>query len=98
VAEKTKKAETAEKTEVKKHKGHASTPSREQQKCREKDCKHHYKAKGYCVKHYRLWRQGKLGKKQRYKTCGKEGCHKPMVLRGLCAEHSKPAEAAAASA
>ena len=58
-------------------------------KCREDGCKVPYKAKGYCVKHYRLWRQHKLGKKQRYKICSKEGCKKPMVRWGLCDEHYK---------
>src|SRR5262245_11693370 len=84
-----KKAATAKKAES----GVETTPPRAQKKCREEGCKHHYKAKGYCVKHYRLWRQHKLGKKQRYKICGKEGCRKPMVRWGLCEEHFKAAQA-----
>src|SRR5262249_32450814 len=68
-----------------------TTPAREAQRCREKDCKHPYRAKGYCVKHYRLWRQGKVGKKQRYKICTKEACRKPRAHRGLCEEHFKAA-------
>ena len=42
--------------------------------------------KGYCSRHYRAWRRGKLAK-PRYKTCRTEGCRKPMVERGRCAEH-----------
>jgi hypothetical protein len=92
VAEKkTPKTEAAPKSEGGTHQ---TTPSRQAKKCREKDCKHAYRAKGYCVKHYRLWRQGTLGKKQRYKICSKEGCRKPMVRWGLCQEHYKPAPAA----
>jgi hypothetical protein len=78
-------------------KAHTTAP-RSEKRCREKDCKHHYKAKGYCVKHYRQWRHGKLGKKQRYKICGKEGCRKPMVRWGLCEEHYKAQSETAAPA
>jgi len=62
-------------------------------------CKQTVRAKGYCRKHYMSWRRGKLGKKQRYNTCSKEGCRKPTVAGGVCAEHkkgAKPAEGAAA--
>jgi len=65
------------------------TPSRENQKCREKDCKHPYKAKGYCVKHYRQWRAGEVGKKQRYKICTKEACRKPRA-RVVSARNTQP--------
>ena len=79
----------------------AIEPPRAEKKCREEGCKVPYKAKGYCVKHYRLWRQHKLGKKQRYKICSKEGCRKPMLRWGLCEEHFKATaaggEAAAAA-
>jgi hypothetical protein len=46
------------------------------------------------------WRRGKLGKKQRYNICSKEGCRKPAVAGGVCAEHKKGAvtEAAAPAA
>jgi hypothetical protein len=86
-------AKEAKKPAPKKAEGgnHTELP-REQKKCREEGCKVPYKAKGYCVKHYRLWRQHKLGKKQRYKVCGKEGCRKPMVRWGLCEEHYKAAQ------
>jgi hypothetical protein len=70
--------------------------------CSVSGCKRPYRAKGYCVTHYSLWRrsEGEL-KKQRYKTCSKEECKKPMVKWGLCDEHFKAAskkEGAGASA
>jgi len=55
-------------------------------KCKIKDCKRPYRAKGYCNVHYKKWRQGEYGK-LRYKTCGNEGCHKPLHRAGMCAEH-----------
>ncbi|HJZ85284.1 MAG TPA: hypothetical protein VKN99_08955 [Polyangia bacterium] len=90
----------AEKTEKKNQSGLSTEPPRKAKTCQVEGCKvAHYRAKGYCVKHYRLWRQHKLGKKQRYKICSKEGCRKPMVRRGLCEEHFKArgAEAGAAA-
>jgi len=42
--------------------------------------------KGYCVRHYRAWKRGKLPK-ARYDTCRAEGCHKHVAARGRCAEH-----------
>ncbi|MFO1462609.1 MAG: hypothetical protein U1F66_02455 [bacterium] len=58
----------------------------EAKKCKAKDCKRPYRAKGYCNVHYKKWRQGELGKK-RYKTCSQESCKKPMGKRGLCDAH-----------
>ena len=58
----------------------------EAKKCKMKDCKRPYRAKGYCNVHYKEWRHGGLGKK-RYKTCNNEGCHKPMHKGGMCAPH-----------
>jgi hypothetical protein len=55
-------------------------------KCKIKDCKRPYRAKGYCNIHYKKWRTGELGK-ARYKTCGNEGCRKPLSKFGMCAEH-----------
>ncbi len=66
-------------------------------KCKQEKCKQTVRAKGYCRKHYMAWRRGKLGKKQRYNTCSKEGCRKPATVGGRCAEHKKGAEAAAAA-
>jgi hypothetical protein len=66
--------------------------------CRAPKCKQPVRAKGYCRKHYIGWRREKVGSKFRYKMCSKEGCRKPAVLAGRCAEHKKGAEAAAAAA
>jgi hypothetical protein len=76
----------------------STTPARKDKHCGEEACKRPYRAKGYCGKHYRLWRQHKLGKKQRYHTCGKEGCRKPMVRWGMCEEHFKVAQTGAEAA
>ncbi len=54
--------------------------------CRVEGCDGVVQGKRYCVKHYRLWRKGKMPK-PRYKTCNAEGCRKPRERRGLCAEH-----------
>jgi hypothetical protein len=70
---------------------------RAEQKCSVEGCKRPYRAKGYCVTHYKLWRQGeKEGHKARYKTCVKEGCRKPRAFGSLCAEHGAKTEAAPA--
>jgi len=58
----------------------------EVKKCKTKDCKRPYRAKGYCNVHYKKWRQGELGK-GRYKICTQESCKKPMGKRGLCDAH-----------
>ena len=71
----------------------AKTESAAGEKCRAEKCKQPVRAKGYCRKHYAAWRRGKIGKKQRYKICSKEGCRKPAVLGGMCAEHKKGAAA-----
>jgi len=68
------------------------------EKCCVEKCKQPMRAKGYCRKHYGAWRRGKIGKKQRYNTCGKEGCRKAAVAGGVCAEHKKGAVAEAAPA
>ncbi len=74
-----------------------TTPPRAEKKCRKEGCKRPYRAKGYCNVHYRQWRQGELGKKQRYKICSKEGCRKPMVRWGLCQEHFEADKTGAAA-
>jgi hypothetical protein len=43
--------------------------------------------KGYCKRHYAIWKRGGLPK-SRYKTCCVEGCRKPIVARGRCEEHA----------
>jgi hypothetical protein len=72
-----------------------TTPSRHEMKCSKEGCKRPYRAKGYCIMHYRQWRHGDLPK-SRYKTCTKEGCNKPRAKGSLCAEHAG-GEAQAAS-
>ncbi len=67
-------------------------------KCCAPKCKQPVRAKGYCRKHYMAWRRGKIGKKHRYSICSKEGCRKPALLGGRCAEHKKGAAEGAASA
>ncbi len=54
--------------------------------CKVSDCGKDVTGKGYCEKHYRQWRKGKLGK-PRYKTCHAEGCRKPISRRGFCEAH-----------
>jgi len=54
--------------------------------CKIENCKQPVKGKGYCVKHYRKWRQGEYGK-ARYKICGEENCRKPIFAKGYCEEH-----------
>ena len=63
-------------------------------KCSKEGCKRPYRAKGYCVTHYKMWRRGEMeGHKARYKTCSKEGCKKPSGAWGLCDEHRGGAKA-----
>jgi hypothetical protein len=72
-----------------------------EKKCSKEGCKRPYRAKGYCVTHYKLWRRGEVeGHKARYKLCSKEGCKKPSGRYGLCDEHrgSAPKEGEAAPA
>ncbi len=65
--------------------------------CSVANCKQHVRAKGYCRKHYLAWRRGKVGKKQRYNTCSKEGCRKKAEVAGRCTEHKKGGGEAAAA-
>jgi hypothetical protein len=67
---------------------HARSKPREELHCKVKSCKRRYRAKGYCVSHYREWRHGKFGK-QRYTACMANNCFKPMATsrQGLCDEH-----------
>jgi hypothetical protein len=60
--------------------------------CKADQCEKEVRAKGYCERHYKLWRRGKMPK-PRYKTCNAEGCLKPQEGRGLCAEHLAKARA-----
>ncbi len=74
-----------------------TSPPRKDQKCSKEGCKRPYRAKGYCVTHYKQWRQGALeGHKSRYKTCMKDACRKPRAGgTAFCEEHGKKSEAAA---
>lgn len=54
--------------------------------CKADGCNGPVQGKGYCARHYRLWRKGRMPK-PRYKTCHAEGCRKPLLRRGLCADH-----------
>ena len=68
-------------------------------KCSIEGCKRPYRAKGYCVTHYKLWRRGEVeGHKARYKTCSKEGCKKPAGQYGVCDEHRGAGKTEAAPA
>jgi len=68
--------------------------------CKAPDCEKEVRAKHYCDRHYRKWRQGEMPK-PRYKTCNAENCRKPQHDRGLCEAHwaekfaKKPAAATA---
>lgn len=70
---------------------------RAEQKCSVDNCKRPYRAKGFCIAHYRKWRHGEVeGTKSRYKICTKEACRKPRAAQGsLCVEHAGGAPAAA---
>ena len=64
------------------------------EKCSVEGCKRPYRAKGYCVTHYKRWRRGEVeGHKARYNTCSKEGCRKAAGKNGMCDEHAAPAAA-----
>ena len=70
--------------------------------CKASDCAHEAVAKGYCRKHYRLWKAGEMPK-SRYKICTTEKCRKPRYRGSLCeahytAAHGKKAAAGAAPA
>jgi hypothetical protein len=54
--------------------------------CKAAGCDKDVRAKGYCPRHYRQWKKGKLAK-PRYKTCNAENCRKPMARAGLCTAH-----------
>jgi hypothetical protein len=54
--------------------------------CKAEKCDKSIRAKGYCDRHYRAWRKGKLGK-PRHPSCNETGCGKAPLRRGLCPEH-----------
>jgi hypothetical protein len=71
--------------------------------CKANDCNREAVGKGYCRKHYRMWKAGEMPKPH-YKTCTAEKCHKPRFQGSLCEEHfkaergSSPAAASPAAA
>jgi hypothetical protein len=65
--------------------------------CKASDCNNQIVAKGYCRKHYRLWKKGEMPK-PRYKTCTEEKCRKPRFHGSLCEEHFKATRPAAPAA
>ncbi len=68
--------------------------------CKHDKCEGPAAGKGYCMRHYRAWKLGKLPK-ARYKICTAEGCRKPRDTGSKCTEHvpvSRRAKAAAAAA
>lgn len=65
--------------------------------CKFEGCEAAAVGKGYCVRHYKLWRRGELPR-ARYKTCTHEGCRKPRSSGSKCEEHGRKAPAAAEAA
>jgi hypothetical protein len=65
--------------------------------CKTADCSREVIAKGYCRKHYRLWKAGEMPK-PRYKTCTFEKCRKRRFGGSLCEEHFKAARGGSAGA
>jgi hypothetical protein len=65
--------------------------------CKAESCGKEVVGKGYCTRHYRLWKQGKMAK-PRYKTCVEEGCKGRQVAQARCETHRKDKAAAEASA
>ena len=54
--------------------------------CKASDCARQVVGRGYCRKHFRLWKAGEMPK-ARYKTCTAENCRKPRAHGSLCQEH-----------
>jgi hypothetical protein len=65
--------------------------------CKATDCDHQAVGKGYCRKHYRLWKAGEMPK-PRYKICTEEKCRKPRAHGSLCEEHFNAKRRAPAAA
>jgi hypothetical protein len=65
--------------------------------CKIEGCDKDVRGKGYCDRHYRAWRRGKLPK-PRYTRCHAQGCNKPGTRRSLCPEHFEAAHGKAKKA
>lgn len=64
--------------------------------CKAEACSKEVVGKGYCQRHYHMWKQGKLAK-PRYKTCVEDGCKGPQVAGARCETHRKDKKAEAAA-
>jgi hypothetical protein len=69
----------------------------EKETCKANDCAREVVGKGYCRKHYRLWKAGEMPK-ARYKICTEEKCRKPRFHGSLCEAHYNAARAKGAAA
>lgn len=58
----------------------------EAKKCKVEGCKRPFRAKGYCVTHYKAWRRGEMPD-PRFRWCFTEECKNREFMRGLCKEH-----------
>ena len=56
--------------------------------CKVEKCGKPVRAKGYCDRHYDMWRTGDFGK-TRYKICKVEGCRKRRYQKAYCEDHFK---------
>lgn len=56
--------------------------------CKADGCEKDVTGKGYCARHYKLWREGSMPK-ARYKTCRTEACRKKQTNAGHCEDHQK---------
>ena len=65
--------------------------------CKHEGCSKDVVGKGYCARHYKLWRRGELPK-ARYKICTAEGCRKPRATGSKCEQHGKGTAAGATEA
>lgn len=62
--------------------------------CKAEGCDKDVRGKGYCDRHYRAWKRGKMPK-ARYTRCGTAGCTKPIARRNLCDDHFRAKHAKA---
>jgi hypothetical protein len=65
--------------------------------CKVDACGKDVVGKGYCARHYKMWRQGKMPK-ARYDTCVAPECRAKAVNKMRCEKHQKVQPAAEAAA
>ena len=58
----------------------------EAKKCKVEGCKRPFRAKGYCVTHYKKWKRGEMPH-GRFRRCFTPECKSREFMRGLCKEH-----------